>query len=845
MNLTQALKAGILPSTSNPIEIILTAHNEGLEDLSQKQIRRHHRMMKNSRDANEARQKFQIICDFTDAELFNMNDMKIWAHDGDSVKAIKLNQQTNSLTGTISDMMNSVYIDDSSRSVQSLSLMQSSISILKSLRRKKIYRPVDDKTVTHCYNCGIAFTVFNRRHHCRACGRIFCHSCSQWNERIPDDLVSYTDTKSWIIQGQVSRVCQSCKDIIINFRKIESLVQYFEIVAYPFDLCIRASTLSRDWREAIRIYLSNIRDLQYSLPSTQLLDRDIRALRNNMQYLYGHNKWILQALKLGIIDINEKRVKQCHDMMCDRNCTEQLTSFDSIIILNTPIYNIEVKLLALKILENELFPSEIAMFLPIEDIPVQEFILKRSDLFLEFFWLSRINQGIASDIFKNKLLLANQDQAVHVQESINLISALGNYNDLYELSQKLQNLKTPFIGPFGVIDKFDSDITVKTSATRPIIIRYWSEGLKRALLYKQEDVRKDSHVVALIRLMYFLSKDIFITCKNSTFLPFSSSPIDITSGCDSGVWFSKNSPMSSPPKSEGLRLDSLGILTKSTHQDISTFSSSPLFKSHRCTSRSCIPKTTLSNDTHCGKKYSSYLEGDHNSKGNPGQIEDNISFLATYRVMPISTNSGFIEIVPNSSTLYEILSRGTISNYLYRSNIDKKVSEVSSNYSASLAFWTVVTYLLGVGDRHLENIMIRNDGVLFHIDYGFVFGVDSTASFVRLDNNLIEGLGGVEMYEPFKARCCEIYCCLRRHFNFICACLLRLASIKPPISGYNFTSEFIEKFVTERFLLGQTEEEAKEAFSNIIDASRETIYHRVSDAIHSTVSSLKVGWWGY
>lgn len=211
--------------------------------------------------------------------------------------------------------------------------------------------------------------------------------------------------------------------------------------------------------------------------------------------------------------------------------------------------------------------------------------------------------------------------------------------------------------------------------------------------------------------------------------------------------------------------------------------------------------------------------------------------------MPISANAGFIEIVQNAQTLTEILARGTISNYLYRSNANRRVSEVSSNYSASLAFWTVVTYILGVGDRHLENIMIRSDGILFHIDYGFVFGADTTASFVRLDKNLIEGLGGDEMYEPFKERCCEIYCCLRRHFNFICSCLLRLASIQPPIKGYNFTPQFIEHFITTRFLLGQTEDEAKEAFSKIIDSSRQTIVRQVSDIMHSTMSTLKLGWW--
>src|SRR5690606_27858543 len=126
-----------------------------------------------------------------------------------------------------------------------------------------------------------------------------------------------------------------------------------------------------------------------------------------------------------------------------------------------------------------------------------------------------------------------------------------------------------------------------------------------------------------------------------------------------------------------------------------------------------------------------------------------------------------------------------------------------------------------------------------------VFGADRIASIVRIDSRLIEGLGGKGMYEPFKRRCCEIYCCLRRHFNLIYSCLLRLSSIQPPIQQYKFTPDFIENFITERFLLGQTEEEASKALSNIIDSSLDALINKVSDAVHSTVASFKIGWFSY
>jgi hypothetical protein len=58
---------------------------------------------------------------------------------------------------------------------------------------------------------------------------------------------------------------------------------------------------------------------------------------------------------------------------------------------------------------------------------------------------------------------------------------------------------------------------------------------------------------------------------------------------------------------------------------------------------------------------------------------------------------------------------------------EKKYEEVIDVYIKSCAGYCTVTYLMAVGDRHLENLMIDETGHLFHIDFGFIFGKNPPA----------------------------------------------------------------------------------------------------------------------
>lgn len=62
-----------------------------------------------------------------------------------------------------------------------------------------------DQSCRVCYECDSQFTIFNRRHHCRLCGRVFCSQCT--SNSIPFPSV---DPKTSREEWEKIRVCNYC-----------------------------------------------------------------------------------------------------------------------------------------------------------------------------------------------------------------------------------------------------------------------------------------------------------------------------------------------------------------------------------------------------------------------------------------------------------------------------------------------------------------------------------------------------------------------------------------------------------------------------------------------------------
>ena len=97
--------------------------------------------------------------------------------------------------------------------------------------------------------------------------------------------------------------------------------------------------------------------------------------------------------------------------------------------------------------------------------------------------------------------------------------------------------------------------------------------------------------------------------------------------------------------------------------------------------------------------------------------------LQPYAILATSASTGLVEFVDGSIPISQVLANNNNSILqFFRKGAPRQGAkygidpDVMQTYLRSCAGYCVITYLLGVGDRHLDNIMLLPSGHFFHIE---------------------------------------------------------------------------------------------------------------------------------
>ncbi|KAG1740390.1 kinase-like domain-containing protein [Suillus occidentalis] len=211
--------------------------------------------------------------------------------------------------------------------------------------------------------------------------------------------------------------------------------------------------------------------------------------------------------------------------------------------------------------------------------------------------------------------------------------------------------------------------------------------------------------------------------------------------------------------------------------------------------------------------------------------------LIPYDVLATGPLQGMVQFIPSKTIAAIISENGTLLNYLRANNPDEGSvgtygvePSVIDTFVRSCAGYCVVTYLLGVGDRHLDNLLLTPDGHFFHVDFGYILGRDPKPfpPPVKVCKEMVDGMGGAQSthYTRFKNYCFTAFTILRKSANLI----LNLVALMVDANIPDIKHRDVHEQIQEKFRLDLTEEEAIKHFEALLN---ETSYFTVVlDRIH-------------
>jgi len=237
--------------------------------------------------------------------------------------------------------------------------------------------------------------------------------------------------------------------------------------------------------------------------------------------------------------------------------------------------------------------------------------------------------------------------------------------------------------------------------------------------------------------------------------------------------------------------------------------------------------------------------------------------LIPYRCLSTGPLVGLIEVVTDSETLGRIQASaggGAISGVLNEKSLFSWLVEnckekgnldtCIDNFTRSVAGYSVATYVLGIGDRHNDNIMMKRDsGQLFHIDFGhflgnfkYKFGIKRERVKFVLTSDITYIIKQRQLhtesenFDKFRKACIDAFVALRSKGNLFITVFAMLLSSGIPELEHPSDLDYIR----DTLAMEKDEPEAIKLF----DASFEEAYKNRSTTFNWMIHNISHYWIG-
>eukprot|EP01126_Amoeba_proteus_P003295 TRINITY_DN11093_c0_g2_i6.p1 TRINITY_DN11093_c0_g2~~TRINITY_DN11093_c0_g2_i6.p1 ORF type:complete len:556 (-),score=157.67 TRINITY_DN11093_c0_g2_i6:119-1786(-) len=200
-------------------------------------------------------------------------------------------------------------------------------------------------------------------------------------------------------------------------------------------------------------------------------------------------------------------------------------------------------------------------------------------------------------------------------------------------------------------------------------------------------------------------------------------------------------------------------------------------------------------------------------------------FIYQYKIIPTGVGSGVVEFVPGCvpSGKYRWKKLNTLSD-------EEKIILMSSMAGSFVACW-----ILGIRDRHQDNMMIKDDMLFFHIDFGFILndapGFD--APIFSIPNGMRRYLSQTE-WKFFVRLCGDAFACLHEYCGIIINTCETLLGKLPDIPLAQ-----IRKYLVASLMVNLTVDQARSRIFELVEEGSTSKQKEMKYFVHGLATRMK------